>query len=308
MAAAPTVRFTRALAAITQTIGCEDVDGELCAFLFATLREGCTDEAAGEGFADEVLASFVQLDALDGKRRGALVQAVVAAATAGLARGGGAQAAPAAPTEMEKALLEMAGGGGGGGGGAPAAERAPAAPLARPACAAAFAPPPHLLAPAAALCALLPQLPLEAACIALERGGGGDAERAAAWLLAGGAALEAEVVAAAAAAAERRGAAAAARAAAEEAAARAEGAALRATLRRFHEVADEAGKSHAPKVGFEAAPKKGTSVLRYVEGVPTYVKPGTKVLVEKAAEPPAGTVVALKVKKKGQGGASPNFK
>jgi hypothetical protein len=88
----------------------------------------------------------------------------------------------------------------------------------------------------------------------------------------------------------------------------AEGAARRATLRRFHEVADAAGRSHAPKVGFEAPPKKGTSVLRYVEGVPVYVRPGEKFLVEKPAEPAAGTVVALKVKKKGQGGASPNFK
>lgn len=71
---------------------------------------------------------------------------------------------------------------------------------------------------------------------------------------------------------------------------------------------DEAGKNHAPKVGFEAAPKKGVNVLRWVDGVPVYVRPGEKFLVEKPAEPPAGTLVALKMRKKGSGGASPNFK
>jgi hypothetical protein len=276
------------------------VDEELARFLYVTLREGCFE--GGDAFGDEVLASFLTLGALDAKKRGVLVSAVTSAATAGLAR---AECAPAAatPTTFETVLQELAGGGGGGG-------RAPAPPPPPPADAAAFQPAPHLCAPAAALCALLPQLSLEAACVVLERvggGAGGAAERAAAWLLEGGAALEAEVLSAAAAAAARRAAAAAARAAAEKDAEAAAAAAKKATLRRFHEVAEVAGKSHAPKVAFEAAPKKGASVLRYVEGVPVHVRPGEKFLVEKP-EATGGTLVALKIKKKGSGGASPNFK
>jgi hypothetical protein len=302
-APAPTSRFTKALLFITQAIGIDDVDAELRVFLFSTLREGCAE--GGDGFADEVLASFLPLDALEGKKRASLVSTVAAAAIAGLARGA-EPSAPAAPTAMEaalSALLERAGGGCGG-------PPLPPPPLPPPPDAT-FLPPPRLADAAASLSALLPQLSLEAACVALERcggAGGGDAARAAAWLLEGGPRLEAEILAEAGATAERRAAAAAARAAAAEVEARAEGAARRATLRRFHEVANEAGKNHAPKVGFEAAPKKGVSVLRFVDGVPVYVRPGEKFLVEKPAEPPAGTLVALKMRKKGSGGASPNFK
>ena len=318
MAPAPTARFTKALKALSPDDD-DALDAELIAFLFATLREAA---ATGEpiSFTEEVLASFLpSMAALDPPKRAALVASVASAAAAGLpARTLDLGAAPdPIPTAMGAALLALQAGGGGGVGGCSGGSSKSAstagggggsadAPLSA---ASAFPTPPHLRAAADTLCALLPQLCTEAACIALERAGAGsDADRAAAWLLAGGPALEEEVCRAADAAATRRGAAAAARAADAAAAQRAEEAARRQTLKRFDEAPDARGVTHVPLVAFAAPPKKGVAVLRYVEGQAVHLRPGEKFIVEKGAEPVAGTVVALKIKKKGQGGASPGFK
>jgi hypothetical protein len=106
-------------------------------------------------------------------------------------------------------------------------------------------------------------------------------------------------------------------------------AARRRVLSRFDEVAADSGGIVARAPGrapdqlaaggggasVPAAAKKGDKRLAYVDGRPVYVSAREKFVVEKAPEPEPGTTVGppapvgamLKIKKKGQGGASPGY-
>lgn len=53
--------------------------------------------------------------------------------------------------------------------------------------------------------------------------------------------------------------------------------------------------------------QRGNKVLRYVDGQPVWLNASEKFIVEKEQEDPS-TMVTIKIKRKGQGGPSPNFK
>ena len=171
-----------------------------------------------------------------------------------------------------------------------------------------FSPPLHLQGTIDSLLSLFPELDAEAVCEALQRSGSEDVERVATYLLEGDHAVqvagEARLKSELRAAAVRE----AALAAAEDA--RREEASRRAVKQRCEEREElDAGKTHKPRVPELEGPseKKGATVKRYVEGSVVFLRPGEKFLVEKPTGPDP-YAVSLKVKKKGQGGASPGFK
>ena len=146
---------------------------------------------------------------------------------------------------------------------------------------------------------------------ALGKTGGKSAELAAAFVLereeeGGGIAAEYDAVRAAA---EARRAEESARRGAQEARAAAQ--AKAAAMARYDEREDDAGRRYRPSLPPEVAKElpKGTKVVKYLEGKPVHVRPSEKYIVEKDPdEPPGPPPTTLKIKKKGQGGASPGFK
>lgn len=101
--------------------------------------------------------------------------------------------------------------------------------------------------------------------------------------------------------------------------ARAEEEARRRVKERYDEVEEDKGRRYTPTLpkdmGGGQARKKGEKILAFIDNQPVYVRPGEKYITEKAPEPapgttvgPAGVAVPLKMKKKGQGGASPGFR
>jgi hypothetical protein len=156
----------------------------------------------------------------------------------------------------------------------------------------------------ASLRALFPALSPAAAAAALARTGGSNLELAAGYVLEHD--VEAEVAAEEARQAERVAeAAAAARArAAAEARARA------AALQRFDETPDDSGRRYAPTLPREMQKsfKKGEKVVKYLEGRPLFMRPTDKYYEEPRVDAAAAGGTSLKIKTKGQGGASPVFK
>ena len=81
-----------------------------------------------------------------------------------------------------------------------------------------------------------------------------------------------------------------------------------AVLARYDEREDDAGVSYRPGLPREMVngPGKKDRVMKWLDNRPVYVKANERFIVETAPQPPPGE--ALKIKKKGSGGASPNFK
>jgi hypothetical protein len=263
-------------------------DGELLAFLVEALK-GEGGGGVTLGFAEECLSSFFPFRSLPPSELAHALRACIAACYSSGPDG--------TTTGLKKE--ESAVGGGGGGGGASIPRLQPAA----------FPQAIEQHGAVQALGALFPDLCAEALALAVERCGSEAVERVAAWIIDTEAApgLAAE---AAAAQARRQGAALQA-AASRRAERSAELASRQAVLAKFDERPEADPQSSCKPVALfsgEAPSHRGAVVRRYVEGQPVMLKPGVKVLVEKPADPPAGTVVALKVKKKGQGGPSPGFK
>lgn len=187
--------------------------------------------------------------------------------------------------------------------------RAVAAPPVKAAAAHGASSIPAALRPAVrSLQALLPDLSDRAALYALLRCPSRSVEAAADYCLEHDVAAE---VAEEGRRVEERGRAGAA-ARAEEA--RAEDDARRRVLDRYDERPDDKEVVYRPGLPQGEKRKKGEKVLAYVDGRAVFVKPGEKYVVEKAAELPAGTTVGpagaaspIKIKRKGQGGASPGF-
>jgi len=248
------------------------VDDELLHFLEGALK-GDSGMGVTVHFAEELLSSFFTLIPQPPAARSEGLRSAIAACYSAAAASPSCSAAGAA------------------------------GPAPRAACAGGASAGPHdpLLT---ALSALFPHLGAEVLRLAAERcGAGAGAERVAAWLLEN----EASAVAEAEAAEARRGEAARAAAAQRRAERSAEQAARASVLERFHEVTE--GGSYKPVVPLAEAPsRKGAVVRRYVEGQAVMLKANQKFLLEKPAEPAEGTVVALKIKKKGSGGAPMHLK
>lgn len=125
------------------------------------------------------------------------------------------------------------------------------------------------------------------------------------WVLEGGAA--ADYTAAQAAAAKR-----AAAAAVEAAAGAEEDRAIKAALlARFDERPDDSDRRHRPMLPKEMLASQPKRVVKYVDGRQVVVGRNEKYIVEAVeAGPlaPAVPVSIIKIKKKGQGGASPGFR
>lgn len=283
--------FSRAILALRALgVNSSDVDGELLTFLHTTLvGEDQKTPNVTLSEADDILASFYPIPPdLDPTTRKNLVGAVLEAFCC-----------PEVEEESSErknfALKDL----GGGGGGPPTKTSAPTTT---------FTPPLHLAGTVDSLLSLFPDLDSEAVCLSLERCGSTEVARAAEWLLEGENALQ--MAAAAAAAKERRQRASIdhQRAAMEE---EKRLAAVNKGLRQRYGEREEIDPSASfkpslpPALG-EGAVKKGVTVKRYVDGNAVYLKPGEKFLVEKP--PPDQFLVSIKVKKKGQGGASPSFK
>jgi hypothetical protein len=279
-----------------------DLDAEVLEFLLGLLTEGGAPPSSADA-AGEVIASFVPgYSELPAQQR-----YVVAARVVKAVGGTGPAAAVAAGNSSSKAPRP---GGAGAGSGGPVDdtdssssssssssdavwERAPSSELEL------------LLAKArpelvAGLRGLFPHLSEEALRFALGRAGG-DLPGAAEW------ALEHDAESEYRAEAERdeaRAATAAARRASEAAA---EARARRETLKKFDEREDDTGKLHRPGLPPEMLQthKKGDRVMKYLDGRPVYVRPGEKFFEEPVQQ--FGTAHSLKIKKKGQGGASPKF-
>ena len=265
-------------AALTQ-LTADAVDDNLLLFLEDALK-GDSGLGVSLPFAEELLASFFTLTPQPPAVRSEGLRGAIAACYSAAAA---SSAAGAAEPEPHAACARAAGG----------ASAGPSDPL------------------QAALSALFPHLGAEVLLLAAERcGAGAGAERVAAWLLEN----EAGAVAGAEAAEGRRREAARAAAAQRRAERSAEQAARASVLARFHEVPDTAAAAAAgggcrPVVPLAEAPcRKGAVVRRYVEGQAVMLKANQRFLVEKPAEPAEGTVVALKIKKKGSGGAPMHLK
>lgn len=97
-------------------------------------------------------------------------------------------------------------------------------------------------------------------------------------------------------------------------------AALRETIRRFGQVPDRGPSASSSAIGHKsvaAAPcadgggkggGKGGKVVRYVEGKEVWIAANQKYIVEDLSpKPDPSTFVSIKLKKKGQGGASPGW-
>jgi hypothetical protein len=284
--------FSRALEALlTLGVNSSDVDGELLTFLHTTLvGEDQKTPNVTIPEADDILSSFFSINRdLDPATRANLVGAVLEAFCS--------PTLEEESTEKKNFSLKDLGGGGG-----PTTLPASEAPPLT------FTPPLHLAGTVDSLLSLFPDLDSEGVCLSLERCGSTEVSRAAAWLLEGDNALQ--MAAAARASRERRQRASLEhqRAAMEE---EKKLAAVNKGLRARYGEREEIDpslnfKPSLPAALGEGAVKKGVTVKRYVDGNAVYLKPGEKFLVEKP--PPDQFLVSIKVKKKGQGGASPSFK
>lgn len=259
--------------------------------------------------ADDCLVAFLPgFEGLHAKRRKDFVQrAMEAAGRAGAASPAAASAAAAAPekenrtrggagsksgSSTEESSAGSSSGSGSGSGGASSAAAA----------ASASGVPAKYRGGVQHLRGLYPHLSDADAVFVLDKCEG-NVETAAEYVLDHDVAGE---VAEAAAADAARAAAEAERRTAE---ARADAAARARMLARFDEAPDDAGKRYAPTLPQEMLKtrKKGEKELKWVDGQRISVPAGQKFLIE-APKEEFGQVHSLKIKKKGQGGASPGFK
>ena len=85
-----------------------------------------------------------------------------------------------------------------------------------------------------------------------------------------------------------------------------------AALARYDEQVDDKDKRYRPTLPPEmlVTLPKGAKVVKYLDGKPIYLKPSEKFIIEKDEREELLTTpqTTLKIKKKGQGGASPGFK
>ncbi len=83
-----------------------------------------------------------------------------------------------------------------------------------------------------------------------------------------------------------------------------------AALARYDEQVDDKDKRYRPTLPPEmlVTLPKGAKVIKYLDGKPIHLKPSEKFIIEKDEELLTIPQTTLKIKKKGQGGASPGFK
>jgi len=81
-------------------------------------------------------------------------------------------------------------------------------------------------------------------------------------------------------------------------------------LSRYDEQVDDKDKRYRPTLPPEmlVTIPKGAKVVKYLDGKPIHLKPSEKFIIEKDEELLTIPQTTLKIKKKGQGGASPGFK
>jgi len=81
-------------------------------------------------------------------------------------------------------------------------------------------------------------------------------------------------------------------------------------LSRYDEQVDDKDKRYRPTLPPEmlVTLPKGSKVIKYLDGKPIHLKPSEKFIIEKDEELLTIPQTTLKIKKKGQGGASPGFK